>query len=286
MAQVVPIIQNQRGSVTLPFEVKQSRGRLFDWKPRQPANALETTTPVPYILFLGWMGSQFRHIRKFYDIYADYDLIGSVISVGEVMSLSKSSNVANAIHDLILDLRLTNRPVIIHTFSNGGCIVLSYLLQMSTASAQTFPFLSYIRLTIYDSCPGGFEFQAGYRAIYRALTAKKGPIAKTLYKPIVALAMGSTKLGAYFIPYLNKRVFWNSLCLDRTSHRVFLYSDQDDVITTRMVEGFITFSSPLIPKEKIHKNKFDGSGHVEHFRTFPTEYTRLCHEFIFLYGYG
>lgn len=105
---------------------------------KQRVNVQVTIPPVvdndsPVVLVLGWLGSQDKHLKKYSKIYEDRGLV-TLRYTAPVSALffrpSKMWGITRGILDTIDENRLGERPILVHTFSNGGAYCFRYLLSM------------------------------------------------------------------------------------------------------------------------------------------------------------
>lgn len=101
--------------------------------------SIQVTVPTkkddtsPVVLLLGWVGCQDRHLQKYSKIYEDRGMTTVRFTAPMVplfVQRTKILGLAEGVLSTIEDHRLQQRPILVHTFSNGGAYFFWYMSEV------------------------------------------------------------------------------------------------------------------------------------------------------------
>ena len=238
----------------------------------KPTGKPPNDSPSAIIIF-GWMGAPLRHMIKFVDYYSQTIFPGSPIIV--VLSptnrfLAKEHERRKGIKPAYTAYQSLNiqRPdnVLVHIFSGGG--VNDFRTFVSLTPSKSFS----PRQLVIDSAPG----VASLRTFIVAFTADiKSPLKRFFISIFLATAYVWIRIKDWVLgkePILDDLRRWlvEGNAIDRNTKRVFLYSDNDQLVQKESVESHIHDL-----KEKgypVRSRNFGNTRHVGHMRANPEEY--------------
>ncbi|KAG8889005.1 hypothetical protein FRB98_006269 [Tulasnella sp. 332] len=223
------------------------------------------------ILIFGWMGARVPHIQKYTELYnklypsatqivvrsyEDFLYTNSTQFYKEMMPLAK----------VVDDYQ--GKRVLVHVFSNGGCLMLTYLVEAShKATPLGSPGKPLPATTvIFDSCPGSGDVRSSMRAFTAGM---KNPAAKYAFAALIALVFTvmrwyrilTGRSGDHF-DTMRKGLLAPAV-LGHSVPRTYIYSDADLIIPYKTVEAHVEDSRRLgmtVDVEKFH------TPHVQHIR--------------------
>ena len=80
----------------------------------------------PVVFLLGWAGSRDKHLARYSRIYEDAGCVTIRYTAPDeyiFFDQDKVRPLARKLLDLVEEMSLENSPVLVHSFSNGGCVV-------------------------------------------------------------------------------------------------------------------------------------------------------------------
>ena len=80
----------------------------------------------PVVFLLGWAGSRDKHLARYSKIYEDAGCVTIRYTAPDEYIFFEQDKVrplARKLLDLVEEMSLENSPVLVHSFSNGGCVV-------------------------------------------------------------------------------------------------------------------------------------------------------------------
>jgi hypothetical protein len=179
--------------------------------------------------------------------------------------------VADRLKAGILSSDRTSPPsLLIHVFSNGGCLQLTTLAELlSSSSSSSTPSLP-ARAIAFDSCPGRTTLGITLRAFTAPI--KSTPVRYLAYVPLTAWFLGSRLTGQPNLIEVMRDKLNDPALLPADAQRLYLYSRIDELIDPTDVEAHANDAREKLSGAQIKLREFDGSAHVSHARTFPKEY--------------
>ncbi|KAL8824864.1 MAG: hypothetical protein Q9191_004768 [Dirinaria sp. TL-2023a] len=247
---------------------------IYLYTPQQQERHPEDEKGGPKIIVLcTWMAAQPTHITKYITSYqtiypASQILLIRAESVDMIFrsyeSLQQRVQAALSVIQSTCSPDPPRPEILLHVFSNGGCVQSISLMQAYRASTgHAFP----LHATVFDSCPGRGTFRLSCLAV--ATPFDRQPF----YVRLPALFMVFAAMCAYFLvmivlrnenPVMQGRRLMNDRGLVKETKRVYMYSDADAMVPGQEVEDHARDSSEQ--GFRVAMEKFEGSGHVSHVR--------------------
>ncbi|KAJ6483682.1 hypothetical protein DFH09DRAFT_1211909 [Mycena vulgaris] len=241
------------------------------------------------IIIFGWMGATFSQLMKHSAQHSKaYPAAAQVIIQSDIVTCAIGSKEVNVSRQRPVVEKLTKmglfdeRPprLLLHVFSGGGAGQLCYL---GLALRSVTPKAGYIQPTtclILDSSPGAFYMSDLQRATTFSLTGFSrlaGTAAASLMYMVMLKAAPAISGRPTFHDFVrdglnNAKILY---LMDRTTPRLYLYSDTDQVCLASDVKSHIA-----VAKEKglnVREEGFSGSQHVLHARLYPERYWHALH---------
>jgi len=237
-------------------------------------------------LILGWSGGSFRHVAKHSALWKNLgvDAIVTNVTVQETFLPRDQTDLREKARQL-LDVSISElqaEEVVVHMFSNGGCLLFLTLLEELAERRRhepSIPRLPSIVGTIYDSCPIPMVHPLG-GPIITLLTGLSAKQKASAMIDLFPYAITSTLLHpfrgnplAWFADLRNPEVnviHWPQL---------MLYSGGDRLVPASRVEQFALLRSSQ--GAKVNRHQFpDDSPHVEHYRNRPGEYQKVVSKWL------
>jgi Eukaryotic protein of unknown function (DUF829) len=224
------------------------------------------------ILLFAWMGAPVRHMSKFIDYYHNSLFPDSPI----VLTLSTSEgffakpNLRAALvepaYTTFKSLQIDPSDVLVHIFSNGGLNAFHTFVSL-TPTKSFSP-----RMLVMDSAPGKATLAGGVKAFTIDI---KSRVKRFLMAIFIGLMLCLVKLkdnlsGKGSLMDRQRAWFLDGRAIDKTTRRLFLYSDGDDLVRSELVEEVIQEC-----EEKgypVWSRNFGETRHVGHMRAKPEEY--------------
>ncbi|GAA5977917.1 hypothetical protein JCM5350_006266 [Sporobolomyces pararoseus] len=285
-----------------------------------PSTATPRDDPSLLVVF-GWMDAQLRHVEKYLTSYRQLFPTSPILLLQSSQKGFYSSK--NQLEtrkafgpavEMIKNQQLQQEEnkgkggMLVHVFSNGGCMSLKWLNQElassssslsnssisshsektpllststspspSTKTATTYP-LSGTRAIIFDSCPG----KASLLVTLRAFSA---PIRNKFLKfgAMGFLAIFHSLISLYNLilrkpPILNRLYsYLNEPTSLPPVPRLYLYSKIDELIPYKDVEAHARQAEEELGI-KVKKEKFEKTSHVGHMRGDPERYWKSVEE--------
>ena len=238
----------------------------------KPTGKPTDDSPSAIIIF-GWMGAPLRHMAKFVDYYSQTMFPGSPIIL--VLSptnrfLAKEHERRKAMEPAYTAYQSLNiqRPnnVLVHIFSGGG--VNAFRTFVSLTPSKSFS----PRQLVLDSAPG----VASLRTFMIAFTADIKSRLKRFYVSIFLVIVYTWMRFRDWVvgkePILDDLRNWlvDGNAIDKSTKRVFLYSDNDQLVQKESVESHIhDLEEKGYP---VRSRNFGNTRHVGHMRADPEEY--------------
>ncbi|KAJ3222688.1 hypothetical protein HDU81_009676 [Chytriomyces hyalinus] len=269
------------------------------------------TGPTKYALLFGWIGGSFKNVDKYAQYYRSTGFTACIIlsdhpDITLAADGKESPDYFDAlIHELTSHNLVTpktqpattttttttathnTQKVVLHLFSNGGCIKLRHFLHC--LDAQDLKLES--KAVILDSCPGHASMKSGSHFMTVGI---KNPIARVvarngLYASLqvanvinngcAVVGLPSRDMSKHPIevsaPYaVSEKNEGGSV----TGPRLFLYSDEDKLCHADEVQEWIAVckAEGIVVEEKM----FVGSEHVKHAVVHKEEYWGLVASFL------
>lgn len=236
----------------------------------------------PFVLLLGWAGSETRHLESYAAWYKEQGL-ETCIHITQISGIADPSQAHTVIDFLAQRLRFNaaNRQIIVHLFSNNGFFAYAALLRHPLSGDLL---RTNVCAQVFDSSPGVPEplttkqfaimFQRALEGIFR----KSGwPLRKLI---------GVVGGGAFGALYKLKGGIRDEVMASRPTLREqgplaplwAIYGPQDHVVPEKWIEGFLQECESR--QIKVHRERFEGSAHVEHWLVHRGAYRALLNRVV------
>ncbi|KAG8963106.1 hypothetical protein FRC03_003382 [Tulasnella sp. 419] len=249
----------------------------------QSTNATNHDDPTVILLF-GWMDAQLPHIYKYTESYHRVFPGATQIIVRSRPSLfwqSEKSQIAyfQPAMKLLKEHGVinpgNNDRLLVHTFSNGGCIkmiTLAKAIRHHDPSALKDSSALKARAVILDSCPGDSNLIGGIRAFTAGIRNKIFQyLAKFIVGFVLVVVVAVFKIAR--LPDLFEVMREDLLdprFLPHASHRAYMYSVRDHLVPADAVEAHLQAS-----RDKgiaVRAEKYERTAHVNHMKENPEKY--------------
>jgi hypothetical protein len=249
--------------------------------PRPPAH------PVAVVV-CAWMDAAPRHIAKYVaahrELYPATCILVVTVSLGDFMrsSAARCADMDVAVATLRDAVAASTppspspsssqspapAPVLVHVFSNGGCLRLHDLASRYRATAQPQAPLP-AACVVFDSAPGAPQYRSDVVALMASV-----PQRPRLLRLVLAVLVRVAVLVLLCLPSRMRTRVRNGLndpaLLSRAAPRCYIYSAEDDAVDAEHVEAHAFEASRAGLEVATHR--FHGSGHVAHMRLDPVRY--------------
>ncbi|KAG8998704.1 hypothetical protein FRB95_012174 [Tulasnella sp. JGI-2019a] len=240
-----------------------------------PTNKNETfpdETPELVLIF-GWMEARLPHIQKYTELYNKvYPGATQMVvrSYGDFL-YTNSEQFFKEMAPLAKMLQeYQGKRVLVHVFSNGGCLMLTYLVEASRSLTAPEAPMEPLQASaiIFDSCPGTGDVRSGARAFTAGM---KNPIAKYAFATLVIFVITTvrwfriiTGKGGDHFNAMRKQLLDPVILPHGVVPRTYIYSDSDAIIPYKAVESHAEESKHL--GLKVEVEKFPDTPHVNHIK--------------------
>jgi len=232
-----------------------------------PGQGVTSTSPdaPELILIFGWMNARLPHIHKYTELYhRTYPSATQLLvrSFGDYLYASSRTVPRDLLPVAKILSEYQQKRVLVHTFSNGGCLMLISLADaLSTLSQSPTPIPA--SAVVLDSCPGDSNPMSSARA-FSAVT-----------NPLFQWPLRAFMLAIFCTYWLYRRITFKGDYFDAMrrklldpqvlSHggpRTYIYSYADKLINPKAVEVHAADAKRL----GLHANleKFENTPHVNH----------------------
>jgi len=248
----------------------------------KPKDAVPDPTSPKLIALFTWMAAQDAHIAKYIVGYQAMYPSSAILLVKAPMEnvfrvANARAEVVPAIPAMKAILGDANsseddgKPeLLLHVFSNGGCIMFSHFFKIFTREGTAgdkrprFP----THISIMDSCPGHFNWGRTYKALAQPLPNWMGPLVHLVVFGFVVyywfaepVAANRGKMG---------RVMNADEVIAATVRRVYVCSDGDEMVAVKDVEEHRDEAEGK--GLDVRLENFGSSPHVAHLRTDGKRY--------------
>jgi len=275
---------------------------------RKSIHTAPASSKRPFVLLLGWLGSQREHLNKYAEVYQDQGANVAIIQPSMLQTAVPSAAHRGALN--FFDTFSTNPewthgdgPVIVQCMSNAGWLAFGTILHLTSLAAtptqqdpsSTSPLtgrlksaLSFkssildnrLRGIVIDSAPSYATAPIWARG---SVSAALGKSAETVQDDLPTTVAAVQHLAERYlavpsiIRHLREtRAAWGHISLNVP--QLYLYSTADALIPAQQVENFIEHQRQR--GAAVSHHCWNDSGHCEHLRLHPEQYTRLIHSFV------
>ncbi|TFK33425.1 hypothetical protein BDQ12DRAFT_691088 [Crucibulum laeve] len=267
----------------------------------------ENVPPPTIILIFGWMGAKLTHLYKYTKVYDELfpnttkvlircepvyfwssektnrARVAPVVEVlrrlGCIPSAARTT-IENG--DAVEPLVINETPrVLMHAFSNGGCLQLTTLSALISASPSPPLSLALPSALIIDSAPGSGGVHVTQRAFSCAI---HNPIIRYIAIAFIAFMYLYLYISRLFSSRLHMLDRMHELLLNhamfpwthKATRRLYMYSDGDDLVPAVEVEEHM--SNAVKTGWVVSCERFGSSMHVAHARLDPARYWSAVEE--------
>ena len=185
------------------------------------------------------------------------------------------NNVAHKILEVLIDLDLTENPILFHVFSNGGAFVYKYLSKIITARPRWN-----VVGCVFDSLPARRDASVATRAMMSSVNTN------FVFRYLLGFLFYSYLVTARFFVRMfyttssdSAEMFWDFMSNEPANWPcLYLYSKTDALVDFRYVEEVMERRRRL--GVDISSKCWPDSDHVAHLRKYPTEYRQLSLQFL------
>ncbi|CAF1100253.1 unnamed protein product [Adineta ricciae] len=244
------------------------------------------------VCVLGWGGCTRRHLRRLLEFYSSQgtSTVSWINPMFNYLFGVDRKQVERVLDFLLHENRHANQ-IIIHLHSNNGSLVWGHMLQIMKTNQYYSHLLPNIKGVILDSAPYVHLNGSSDWLLASAIGASRACVSIILNRAQYYHYLWSPLISYYLFLRFFYRKYLSSdsrsssdkvlLLLNASPVNVkqcYLYSDSDRLIPHQIIEQFIN-------KQKdrgvlVTSHRFADSGHVNHFRLYPTEYGQLILNFI------
>uniref|UniRef100_A0A0N5A478 Transmembrane protein 53 (inferred by orthology to a human protein) n=1 Tax=Parastrongyloides trichosuri TaxID=131310 RepID=A0A0N5A478_PARTI len=243
---------------------------------------------TPLICLFGWAGCKDRYLCKYASFYenAGHLTLRATAPIEKIRNLNDYTVYGDEFYKRFISIpSIEKRKVFYHIFSmNGASMFLKFyekLLNDNNVSIQSAGI-------IFDSCPADVKPMQGALAISYALypPSKYGSITTMLTKFILAVGFAGHRYMIYLESLLCKSAYERSFAYYKLismnslpKHQLYLFSEKDNICSSTSIKEFVK-QQETTNNKTFEKIDFTDSEHVQHFRSYPDEYTSKCLQFI------
>jgi hypothetical protein len=228
-----------------------------------------------FVLLLGWMDAQPRHIAKYaagYEkLYPSASILAMTTTAYDAALSSNSGNIKRITPALdILYTLPPNTKLLLHYFSNGGgftgmLLARCYKKKVGKALPAT--------AIVFDSMPGRMRLQPQVRAFMVALP--KNMLLRSIATFILYITYPFFRLRYLLTGTVDaveeiRRVTNDKSLFDLDAPRMYIYSMADDMVEPKDIEEHADEATKL--GYTVAREKFLTSGHAAHMIQDPKRY--------------
>lgn len=230
------------------------------------------------VIIFGWAAGEMRHVKIYTRLYQS--IMGHALVVttplGIGAQLKSEAQIMTQLKPLMQQLdALQPRQLWIHSFSNGGLIYASRLIELWEQTREP----GILRGCIFDSAP---SLDTSPKTPATVVSAAIGNAPSWFKAMVYYIIFGwiwiLSKIGGLFGRMPDLHGYFGVPLLGRMkTPSLFLYSAADEITDANMLRDFL--ARRMDPKRST-SHDFQDSPHVQHFRHHRKEYSDLVHGFI------
>jgi hypothetical protein len=253
---------------------------LYDPGVNQISN-IDTKAPRMVVIF-SWMGARDMHIIKYFDQHRQLFPTSKILLVKHPYEhnfnswraqaeIAAAVPVLRAVSELCpLSPQRSDPQVLFHVFSNGGCINSTRFHKLYREANADHALNIPAHVTIFDSCPGQFNYARTYLALSQGVSIIVKPLITFFllgYWICEGIFGGPSPLATMALALISDDL------LSLEARRLYIYSEADAMIDWKDVEQHAIDAERA--GFKVLTEKFTGSPHVAHARGDPERYWKL-----------
>ncbi|CAJ0583658.1 unnamed protein product, partial [Mesorhabditis spiculigera] len=245
------------------------------------------------VLILGWAGAADKHLKKYSELYKSYGLstlryTAFFDGYNRNIYCLAPTEIDSLLDDFAIVYNKKHVKLIIHSMSMNGIMCLTSLM-----NCGKFPDVFERTIGIvFDSCPIYENSPGGYREVLNFQIGNYfgdsylGQLKKTATMWVL---LGKKAYDYYEMKFkhnllgyeLKDMIQYHYLAEHpKIPHRqLYLYSDADIICSSWQIQQF--HEKQLHMGRDVTYRNFVDSPHVEHAKTYPAEYQKLLHDFVF-----
>ena len=238
------------------------------------------THDTPLVLLLGWAGSEVRHLETYAQWYQSQGL-ETLIHITELSGIADPAQAHQVIDFLAQRIRFTGqtRPMIVHLFSNNGFFAYASLLRHPLSGDVL---RANVCAQIYDSSPGVPEPLTTKQFAIMFQRALEGIFRKSRWP--IRRAIGLLGGGTFGALYQFRGGIRDEVVAARPTLREqgpkapiwAVYGPGDHVVPERWIEAYLSECEGR--GIEVHRTRFEGSAHVEHWLVHRDAYRALLNK--------
>ncbi|KAF3957638.1 hypothetical protein CMV_017365 [Castanea mollissima] len=259
-------------------------GGKYYWGRRERGGKIEGIVVV-----FAWLSSQERHLKNYVQLYSCLgwnSLICHPEFLNSFFPEKAATLAADIVNELVQELKIRPRPVVLASFSGGPKACMYKVLQIIEGKCEGLENLDDFQLVrdcisghIYDSSPADFTSDVGTRFLLHPtiLNMSQPPrIASWIVHSI------ASSLDALFLSRLESQraEYWQTLysSVNMRAPYLILCSENDDLANYETICNFAQRLQDLGGDIKLVK--WNDSPHVGHYRHYPIDYKAAVTELL------
>ncbi|ORY64282.1 uncharacterized protein BCR38DRAFT_409662 [Pseudomassariella vexata] len=259
---------------------------VFFYEPTSAKSSTGNNTLAPkLILVAAWMDARDVHIAKYITRYQTLYPSSTILLVKFVLKqIIWESEAVKLVQPAVSYLQaqvnsghLAASPgkpeMLVHVFSNGGIASTKHLFDLYRQNTgRAFP----LHATVYDSCPGLYDFRGAYEA---SMAGVKG-FWRWIMAPIIFLLDVCLWVNAVVLrrPYslLVNADFHNNPKQVRQTNRSYIFGKKDQMVNWKHIE--LHAKEAEANRFNVRLELFPNGSHVTHVRVNETRYWLIVRE--------
>jgi hypothetical protein len=278
-------------SVNSTMEVNDSakaQPLIYDFVQR---NKMENS---PLVIFLGWLGAEWKHVEKYSKWYAQCNMncVSIIPPIHCILNAKASEKKATQyIKQLEALTEVDKSNIVFHVMSGNGMNMYGHMILNEYFKERK----NAVRALIADSTPPVITVDRFSRGLIGTMRAMMGQVPRPdvdfcrhwLLTPI-SESIFKFYLGSGFHAKERIEKFREQVILSQSRfNQMYIYSDKDVIVPAEDVEYFIKLQQTILEEQKqslayVEKLHFKDSDHVAHFRKYPYQYSSRVLEFLSL----
>jgi len=281
-----------RSSLTTDCGITIDVCRLF---PNREGSA---TKAVPGVLLVGWFMANKKHMQRYIDTYLELGYNSfCVVLPADTLMLYSESRVQNYTRSILATLaerrELYLGGLIVHTFSNGGSIIMPTIASMRNKeynyNANSQEGLEHvvesIRGVVFECGPGYMDY--GKLELATTTAVGKNPILRMIAKNLVYIS--NLRLSFLYGKSddnssqgrVHWDLFWDNFKFARYNcPEFYIYAKSDEIIDYEKLEELISYREINGTGSIISKYRVENSDHVKIILEDPDGYKRGLSSFL------
>lgn len=189
----------------------------------------------------------------------------------------RQRQVARRLLEILVEMNLSDNPVLFHIFSNGGCMIYNAMRDELKENSE-FEDLETLGV-VYDSAPGNSGVNQRVSAVFQSYP--RGFITSILKMGLYAfmvVTMGLNMILNFFGIQVHESMYDKMLYYQDGCPELYLFSKADELVSATDVEN--TIDKRRMQGVDITSMSWDDSPHVQHLRVHRESYITQCRDFV------